>query len=70
MTTTEHDGISTTITQSGHDGAALAFIDTYDAFEGGDIRIHLNDHCIYFGNPETDSLPDAQRRAAEWEKAS
>lgn len=67
MKTTEHDSISTTIAQSDHDGAALVFIDAYD-FGGSDIRIHLNDHCIYFGNPETDSLPDAQRRAAKWEK--
>ena len=62
MTTT--DPASTIAATS---AAALVFIDTYD-FEGGDIRIHLNDHCIYFGNPETDSLPDAQRRAAKWEK--
>lgn len=47
------------------DGAPVVFIDTHEGT--GVIRIHLNDYCIYYGNPETDSLPAAQRRAAEWE---
>ncbi len=50
---------------SEQDKAPIAFIDTHEGT--GEIRIYLNDYCIYFGNPETDSLPDAQRRAAEWE---
>lgn len=53
--------------KSDHDGKFIAFVDTHEG--AGEIRIYLNDYCIYYGNPETDRLPDAQRRAAEWERA-